>query len=178
VEISRDVTFDENATFNKSIQIRAEEVHEEANEVTKVPEAFEPEEVIPKDHDIVDPHKPTEIPSRKKRPAWAQELIRDAERIGALEISFRESKKSKSYSSYVACLCDIMDEIPSSYEEAAENEVGKDAMAEEYQSIMHNDVWDVVPIPKEKYLVSSKWIYKTKHAVDGSIKKYKARFVA
>jgi hypothetical protein len=26
--------------------------------------------------------------------------------------------------------------------------------------------------------VSSKWIYKTKHFVDGSIEKYKARFVA
>jgi hypothetical protein len=26
--------------------------------------------------------------------------------------------------------------------------------------------------------VSSKWIYKTKHAVDGSIEKYKERFVA
>jgi hypothetical protein len=32
--------------------------------------------------------------------------------------------------------------------------------------------------PKEKTVVSSKWIYKTKHSVDGSIEKYKARFVA
>jgi hypothetical protein len=51
-------------------------------------------------------------------------------------------------------------------------------MAEEYQSIMQNDVWDVVPRPKEKYVVSSKWVYKTKHTTDGSIEKYKARFVA
>jgi hypothetical protein len=36
----------------------------------------------------------------------------------------------------------------------------------------------VVPKPKEKYVVSSKWIYKTKHAVDGSIEKYKTRFLA
>jgi hypothetical protein len=27
-------------------------------------------------------------------------------------------------------------------------------------------------------VVTSKWVYKTKHAVDGSIYKYKARFVA
>ena len=27
-------------------------------------------------------------------------------------------------------------------------------------------------------MVTSKWIYKIKHAVDGSIEKYKARFVA
>jgi hypothetical protein len=43
---------------------------------------------------------------------------------------------------------------------------------------MKNDVWDVVPRPKEKIVVSSKWIYKTKHSTDGSIEKYKERFVA
>jgi hypothetical protein len=31
---------------------------------------------------------------------------------------------------------------------------------------------------KEKSVVGSKWIYKTKHAADDSIEKYKARFVA
>ena len=51
-------------------------------------------------------------------------------------------------------------------------------MIEEYQSIMKNDVWDVVPTPEGKSVVTSKWIYKIKHAADGSIEKYKARFVA
>ena len=44
-------------------------------------------------------------------------------------------------------------------------------------SIM-NDVWDVVPRPEGTSVVTSKWIYKIKHAADGSIEKYKARFVA
>ena len=43
---------------------------------------------------------------------------------------------------------------------------------------MKNDVWDVVPRPEGKSIVTSKWIYKINHAVDGSIEKYKARFVA
>ena len=51
-------------------------------------------------------------------------------------------------------------------------------MTKNYQSIMKNDVWNVVPRPKDKAVVSSKWIYKIKHAADGSIEKYKARFVA
>ena len=48
----------------------------------------------------------------------------------------------------------------------------------EYQLIMKNDVWDVVPRPKGKSIVNSKWIYKIKHAAYGSIEKYKERFVA
>jgi hypothetical protein len=78
VEINRDKTFDENANFSESKQIRAKKVHEEENGVPKVPEAVKPEEVIPEDHDMVEPQKPVEIHSRKRRPAWAQELIRDA----------------------------------------------------------------------------------------------------
>jgi len=51
-------------------------------------------------------------------------------------------------------------------------------MMEEYQSIIKNDVWDIVPRPAKKSVVTSKWIHKIKHAADGSIDKYKARFVA
>ena len=43
---------------------------------------------------------------------------------------------------------------------------------------MKNYVWDIVPKPEGKSVVYSKWIYKIKHAADGSIEKYKARFVA
>jgi hypothetical protein len=35
-----------------------------------------------------------------------------------------------------------------------------------------------VPRPKDKSMVSSKWIYKIKHAGDGSVEKFKERFVA
>jgi len=48
----------------------------------------------------------------------------------------------------------------------------------EYQSIMKNDVWEIVPRPKGKSVVTSKWIYKIKHVAYDNINKYKARFVA
>ena len=51
-------------------------------------------------------------------------------------------------------------------------------MIKEYQSIMKNDVWDIFPRPEGKSAVTSKWIYKIKHAADGIIDKYKERFVA
>jgi hypothetical protein len=72
----------------------------------------------------------------------------------------------------------ISDSEPSSFEEAVGSQVWKDAMMEEYQSIIKNDVWDIVPRPAKKSVVTSKWIYKIKHAPDGSIDKFKARFVA
>ena len=51
-------------------------------------------------------------------------------------------------------------------------------MIEEYQVIMKNDVWDVVPRQEGKSVVTSKWIYEIKHATEGSIEKYKVIFVA
>ena len=51
-------------------------------------------------------------------------------------------------------------------------------MIKEYQLIMNNDVWEVVPTTERKSIVTSKWIYKIKHVADGSIEKQKARFVA
>ena len=43
---------------------------------------------------------------------------------------------------------------------------------------MKNKVLEAVARPEGKSIVSSKWIYKIKHSADGSIEKYKARFVA
>ena len=51
-------------------------------------------------------------------------------------------------------------------------------MVKEYQSIIKNDVWEIVPRPNNKSVVSSKWIYKNKHSTNGSIEKYKEIFVA
>ena len=51
-------------------------------------------------------------------------------------------------------------------------------MLEEYRSIIKNNVWDIVPRPKDKSVVSSKWIYKIKHAADGSVENFKEIFVS
>ena len=51
-------------------------------------------------------------------------------------------------------------------------------MVEEYDSIMKNRVWEVVPRPEGKKVVGSRWIYNIKDAIDGRVEKYKAHFVA
>ena len=67
---------------------------------------------------------------------------------------------------------------PSSFEEAVQEPTWVDAMVDEYNSIVRNSAWEIVPRPMGKSVVGSRWIYKVKQVVDGSIEKYKARFVA
>jgi len=42
---------------------------------------------------------------------------------------------------------------------------------------MMSGTWCLDP-PKDKFVVTSKWLYKIKHGVDGSVEKYKARIIA
>ena len=51
-------------------------------------------------------------------------------------------------------------------------------MHEEYESIMKNDVQDVVPRSEDKAVVTQKWLYKIKHGSNGSAEKFKATFIS
>jgi hypothetical protein len=82
------------------------------------------------------------------------------------------------YSGYAALMSSMIELGPTCFEEAIERKSWRDIMMEEYTSIIKNDVWEIVPRPQNKSIVSSKWIYKLKHATDGSVDKHKARFVA
>jgi hypothetical protein len=124
----------------------------------------------------VDP--PREATVNRKRPAWLRNTLQEAKGHVAPKGSFRESKRPHKFSSYVALMSNIIDSKPSTFEVAAEKQEWKDTIMEEYQSIMKNYVWEVVLRPEGKSVVTSKWIYKIKHATDDSIKKCKARFVA
>eukprot|EP00253_Pinus_taeda_P032345 PITA_32345 len=85
----------------------------------------------------------------------------------------RERKHPDRYHALVAQVGE-----PSSFQEAAQHQVWVDVMVGEYSSIMVNDVWEVVPRPQDRSVVGLRWIYKIKYAIDDSVEKYKARFVA
>ena len=44
-----------------------------------------------------------------------------------------------------------------------------DVMVDEYDSIVRNSVWDVVPRLEDKSVVSSRWLNKVKQATYGSV---------
>jgi hypothetical protein len=191
IEIRMDVTFDDDATLKKSRRCQLEEVYEEELvaprvAVRKVPRIAEPvrevitspDEEILEDHDIVEFQEPPQMTiSHKRKPSWARELIQDGEKYGDLEGTTRQVKRPKPFSSYMALMCDLLEKEPTCFEEAIQKKEWEEAMTKEYQSIIKNDVWEIVPRPKSKDVVSSKWIFKIKHVVDGSIEKYKERFV-
>ena len=54
----------------------------------------------------------------------------------------------------------------------------KEAMESEFQSLIDNKTWELVPLPKGHKSIGCKWIFKIKYSSDGSVERYKARLVA
>ena len=72
----------------------------------------------------------------------------------------------------------IATEVPTSIHEALKIPKWKAAVMEEMQALKKNDTWDIVELPKGKYLVGAKWVFTIEHKSDGNIERYKAWLVA
>ena len=51
------------------------------------------------------------------------------------------------------------------------------AAKSEYDSLMENNTWDLVPPPEGKNIVGNR-VFKVKRDAEGSVQRYKARLVA
>ena len=51
-------------------------------------------------------------------------------------------------------------------------------MEKEYDSLMENHTWTLVPPPPNRNIIQCKWVYRIKYTSTGTIDKYKARLVA
>jgi hypothetical protein len=56
--------------------------------------------------------------------------------------------------------------------------VWHNAMCDEIAVLRLNHTWSLVPFHSLMNVVGSRWVYRIKHHVDGSIERYKARLVA
>ena len=95
-----------------------------------------------------------------------------------LRRSSRQVRLPERYRDY-ALMSSISNVIePMTFNESNELDEWRNAMEEEYESIMDNNTWELTKLPKHKNPIGCKWIYKPKFKLDGSIEKYKARLVA
>jgi hypothetical protein len=134
IKVIKDVTFNENMAFKKSIEetVEEEEIEEPNDESTE----NENEEKKQHDHPM-EPNIDSDIvPKTKKRPACLEATLQDAKRLKVPEGTFRKSKTPKRLSSYGTYMTKLIDEEPTTFEEAVQKGLWKEAMMEEHQSIM------------------------------------------
>jgi len=67
--------------------------------------------------------------------------------------------------------------IPHTVNQALKDENWRKAMQSEFDALLANDTWELVPRPHGAHVVSSKWIFRHKFKKDGSFDRYKARWV-
>jgi hypothetical protein len=70
-----------------------------------------------------------------------------------------------------------MSPLPRSVRDALSDPNWRAAMQTEFDALLANDTWSLVPRPPGVNLVTGKWIYRHKLLADGSLDRYKARWV-
>ena len=134
---------------------------------------------------------PAPVPKEKRVPGWLYSTVSSS---GLMELpstphpgELRRSdrlKQKEVYDGNAFVNFSLMSQIqmspdePSSYKEAIQHDCWKRAMHSELDAIERNKTWMLVPRPKSRKIVSTKWIFKTKYKADGSLDKHKAQLVA
>uniref|UniRef100_A0A8R7UH22 Reverse transcriptase Ty1/copia-type domain-containing protein n=1 Tax=Triticum urartu TaxID=4572 RepID=A0A8R7UH22_TRIUA len=67
--------------------------------------------------------------------------------------------------------------LPSSYRAALKDPNWHAAMLDEFNALIRNDTWSLVPCPAGVNVVTGKWIFRHKLHPDGTLARYKARWV-
>ncbi|CAB3994449.1 Hypothetical predicted protein, partial [Paramuricea clavata] len=95
----------------------------------------------------------------------------------------RQRRAPERYEEMYVCADDLTADInePRNISEAWSNEYNtqwKKATDSEFNALMENGTWELVPPPDDKNIVGSRWVFKVKRKADGSVEKFKARLVA
>eukprot|EP00253_Pinus_taeda_P031127 PITA_31127 len=184
-----DVVFSKGEVFLRHIdmgqtkRIRIQGLQLQAAEELLVPKEEEPHTDVEQPHaEVLGVETSAQAESSRGGRKCTREddrLLEDArENVGAPSYQHRQRRSPERYTGYMSLVGECVETEPSSFEEAVQQLIWVGSMVEEYDSIVRNSVWDVVPRLENKSVVSSCWLYKAKKAADGSVEKHKARFVA
>ena len=66
---------------------------------------------------------------------------------------------------------------PTSFTEASKSTHWRDAMNTEFNALMHNGTWSLIPPTSTMNLVGCKWVFRIKRKPNGSVDRYKAHLV-
>jgi hypothetical protein len=102
-------------------------------------------------------------------PKWAQPTLQEAsDLVGDLLDSRTRSQHevpSHVFSSFEPAIpmhCYMVQSSdPRIYSEALGNPLWEATMQEEFDSLLENQTWDLVPLPPGRKLVRCKWVYRT-----------------
>ena len=82
--------------------------------------------------------------------------------VGVPTSQCKQRQSPDRFTGYMALMSKCIVTKLSSFEEVVEDIAWVDAMVEEYDSIVRNSAWEIVPRPVGKSVVGSRWIYKVK----------------
>jgi hypothetical protein len=160
---SRDAVFFEHI-FPLKKNVFSSPVHEHASTCSSVPE---PSNIIDNDNEV------TEIRRSKRRrteTSFGPDFV----------TNFLTEINDVDYISESIVHLFLTEEDPKTYEEAMRSidaSFWKDAVNSELESIMSNNTWELVDLPKGFKPINSKWVFRRKLRPDGTIERFKARLV-
>ncbi|GJV97958.1 putative ribonuclease H-like domain-containing protein [Tanacetum coccineum] len=95
-------------------------------------------------------------------------------------VSYVHDQQRNNHTDYLHCLfaCFLSQLEPSSVAQALNDPAWIEAMQEEMQQFVNQEVWQLVPLPDGKIAIGTKWILKNKRDARGIVVRNKARLVA
>ncbi|GJU21102.1 putative ribonuclease H-like domain-containing protein, partial [Tanacetum coccineum] len=95
-------------------------------------------------------------------------------------VSYVHDQQRNNHTDYLHCLfaCFLSQLEPSSVAQALNDPTWIEAMQEEMQQFVNQEVWQLIPLPDGKIAIGTKWILKNKRDARGIVVWNKARLVA
>jgi len=128
-------------------------------------------------HDEEETHEVPEeqIRIEEKTPSrYVQKNHPETQILGQKEVGVQTRRTVSEASSYLTLLSSTE---PQNVSEACKDECWVKAMNEELEQIEKNNTWELVPRPKDKNVIGTKWIFKNKLNENGDVIRNKARLV-